>query len=374
MRPRILLAVGTYRGYGRQVVAGVTDYVHRHGQWDVVLDRAVDRIHPETLDMMQPVAGAITLAPRLDEYEPLCGIPMVSVENSPLPIHQVIPDDRLIGKMAAEHLLSLGLKTIAYAGMLGIPFSDARRDAMAETAREQGAQLLVYPEACNAVTVYTDDYASWLEALPLPCGLLLVSSARATGTLIQCERLGIRVPEDLAVLGVEEDPMLCQLTNPPLSAIDHNTERVGYEAAALLDRLLAGEQIPPEVTWIPPRGVVTRQSTEMLATQDEGVVRAVRYIREHVEESLTVKQLLRHVPVGRRTLEQAFKRHLGRTIADEIRRQKIAQARQLLVQTTLGMADVAVRAGFSSASHMTHVFKRELGVGPAEFRSEHGLK
>lgn len=374
MRPRILLAVGTYRGYGRQVVAGVTDYVQRQGQWDVVLERGVDRIHPEALERMQPVAGAITLAPRPAEFDALSQVTMVSVENSPLPIHQVIPDDSLIGKMAAEHLLSLGLKRIAYAGMPGVPFSDARRDAMAEVAGEQGAKLLVYPETLHMENLYDEDYANWLDSLPLPCGLLLVSSARATGTLIQCERLGIRVPEDLAVLGVEEDPMLCQLTNPPLSAIDHNTERVGYEAAALLDRLLAGEAIAPEVTWIPPRGVVTRQSTEMLATRDEGVVRAVRYIREHVEEALNVKELLRHVPVGRRTLEQAFQRHLGRTIAEEIRRQKIEQAKALLVQTTLGMADVAVRSGFSSASHMTHVFKRELGVRPSNYRDEHGLK
>jgi LacI family transcriptional regulator len=255
-----------------------------------------------------------------------------------------------------------------------VPFSDARKDSLAEMLSQAEAELHIYPGNVFGPEMHSDTYGDWLESLPRPCGLLLVSAQRAPGTLLHCERRGIRVPEDLAVLGVEEDPLLCRLTNPPLSTIDHNTERVGFEAARMLDMLMAGQAVDPPVVRIPPRGVVRRQSTQMLATRHEGVVRAVRYIREHIEEPLTVAEVLRHVPVGRRSLDMAFQRPLGRGIGEEIRRQKLRLAQDLLVETTLPMADIAVRVGFSSASHMTHVFARELGTSPTAWRDEHGLR
>jgi LacI family transcriptional regulator len=185
-----------------------------------------------------------------------------------------------------------------------------------------------------------------------------------------CRQVGLRVPEDVALLGVDDDELDCELTRPRLSSVIVPAERIGYEAAALLDRLLAGERPPAEPILLPPTGVATRRSTEMLALADREVVAAVRFIREHAHLPLRVRDVLREVAVGRRTIERRCHKALGWGLGEEIRRVHLERARRLLARTELPMKAVAQQAGFSDFRHLAVVFRQELGLSPTAYRRQ----
>jgi LacI family transcriptional regulator len=184
-----------------------------------------------------------------------------------------------------------------------------------------------------------------------------------------CRGAGLAIPDEVAVLGVDNDELLCELAAPPLSSVMPNTLRTGYEAAALLDRMMRGEAVRPVAHLIPPVGVVARQSTDVLALDDRAVAQAVRFIREHACEGINVGDVLRGVPLSRRVLEQRFRRLLGRTPREEILQVRLARVKQLLTETDLTLYRVAERTGFEHVEYLSVVFKRETGRTPRQFRT-----
>jgi LacI family transcriptional regulator len=196
----------------------------------------------------------------------------------------------------------------------------------------------------------------------------------AADVLEACRHLEIKVPEEVCVLGVDNNESITQFTHPPLSSIALPGAKIGFEAARLLDRLMAGEPPPAQPLRLPPTGVVARQSTNLLAIADEDVLAAVRYIREHLQEQTAVADLLRVVSVNRRYLEFKFKKFLGRSPLQEIRRMRIERARQLLAETDLSMPAVAAKSGFANAERLANVFRQELGVTPTTYRRQFRLR
>jgi LacI family transcriptional regulator len=187
--------------------------------------------------------------------------------------------------------------------------------------------------------------------------------------LTACRQAGVRVPDEVAVLGVDNDEALCDLSLPPMTSIDVNAEQIGHESAALLDRMMSGDAAPPEAVSVPPRGVVARPSTNTLFSGDAEVDRAVAFIRENAaRRRLLVSDVTRHVSVSRALLEPRFKRGVGRTIHQEIQRVRLARAKALLVGSALPIKQVAAAAGFASVPYLTRVFHRETGETPAEYR------
>ena len=212
--------------------------------------------------------------------------------------------------------------------------------------------------------------AQWLRALPKPAAIFTCYDAHGQRVLEACRRAGIAVPEEVAVLGVDNDEILCALSPPPLSSIKLNTQRTGWQAAALLALMMGGEKGPAEPQLIPPLGVVTRQSTEVLAVDDPPVARALHYIREHACEGIGVSDVLRHCPMARRTLEARLKTLLGRSPNEEIQRVQLNRVKELLTGTDFSLAEIAERAGFRHTEYLSVVFKRECGQPPSVYRQE----
>jgi LacI family transcriptional regulator len=191
---------------------------------------------------------------------------------------------------------------------------------------------------------------------------------KAQQLLDVCRELDIAVPEEAAVIGVDDDPLLCNLADPPLSSVICNTHRTGYEAASLLDRMMAGERIGSESVLIKPLGVETRQSTDILAIEDQHVAAAVRFIRQHALTGIDVSDVLRQVPVSRRVLESRFREFVGRTPHQEIVRLRVERVKQLLTETNLPLSVIATRAGFQHNEYLSVAFKNAVGMPPSEFR------
>jgi len=192
---------------------------------------------------------------------------------------------------------------------------------------------------------------------------------RGQQLLDACRRCAIAVPDEIAVIGVDNDELLCELSDPPLTSLIPNTHRTGYDAAALLDELMSGKRPPAQAHLVPPVGVATRQSTDVVAIEDRSVAMAMRHIREHACDGINVKDVLRAAPQSRRRLESAFRRLFGRTPHEEILRLQLDRAKHLLVATDLPLSEIAERAGFAHVEYLSVVFKKQFGVPPSRYRA-----
>jgi LacI family transcriptional regulator len=189
-----------------------------------------------------------------------------------------------------------------------------------------------------------------------------------------CRRVGLRVPEDVAIVGVDNDELRCEFTNPPLSSVAIPTERIGYEAAALLDRLMDGGQPPAAPVLVQPQGVVVRRSTDMLAVDDDQVARAFRFIRQHSGEPFAVRDILREVGAERRDLDARFRKALNRSLEEEILRSRLQQAERILSETDLELTQVARASGFGTLARLREALRRQTGLGPTEYRGKFRLR
>jgi LacI family transcriptional regulator len=193
---------------------------------------------------------------------------------------------------------------------------------------------------------------------------------RGQQVLDACRRLGLAVPDEVAVIGVDNDELLCELSDPPLTSVVPNMQRTGYEAAALLDQMIAGKTARGQTHLIPPIGIATRQSTDVLVIEDRNVARAVHYIRQHACDGIQVKDVLRVVPQSRTLLESRFKRLIGRTPHEEILRVRLARVKELLVETDLSLDQIAERTAFNHVEYLSVAFRREIGIPPSQFRAQ----
>lgn len=210
--------------------------------------------------------------------------------------------------------------------------------------------------------------AEELKKLPTPLGVLALNDVVAAEVIDAAELAGLSVPTDIAVLGIDNDPVLTELGTVPLSSIDIARERVGYEAAALLDRLMRGEPAPQSPILVQPLGVVTRRSTETIAVHDADIARAARYIRDHFREPICVADVAAHTFLSRRRLQDRFQAAIGHGMNEEITRQRLEFAKHLLTQTNHKIAMIASLSGFSSAHRMSKVFQRVLSTTPQTYR------
>ena len=207
----------------------------------------------------------------------------------------------------------------------------------------------------------------WVEHLPRPIGIMACYDIKAQQLLDVCRELDVAVPEEIAVVGVDDDRLLCDLANPPLSSVIPNSHRTGYKAASLLDRMMAGKDVLQEAHLIEPLGIQIRQSSDTLAIDDPDVAAAVRFIREHATAGIDVSDVLQVVPLSRRTLESRFRRIVNRTPHQEIMRVRIERVKRLLSDTNYSLAEIAGRTGFEHVEYLSVAFKREVGQTPREF-------
>lgn len=309
--------------------------------------------------------------------------PIVSVTNtlSDATFPLVIADDRNIGRMAASHFLDRSFTRFGYFGSDWTGFSKLREVGFREQIEAAGyevtscyAEFLPRPPASSSWVSTDQIVLDWLTHLEKPAAILASNDVPARQLTNICRQAGYRVPDDLTILGVDNDELECLLSRPPLSSVQMPCEKIGYEAAKLLDKIMDGATPPVKPILIPPTKIVTRQSTDIVAINDPDVSAAVAFIRNHIADHLNVASVTEAISLSRRKLERKFKKLLGRTVLEEIQNARIEQAKRLLLETDFLMGSVAKRSGFGTSGRMTIVFSEKNGMTPTEFRRRNMLR
>lgn len=374
---RIALLVDTSTGYSTRVIQGVAQYAREHAGWQLLIEPRGSRERWRMPRHWRPdgvIARVMhrSLARELDKL----GVPVVNVSRSAVPGYacaQVTVDERMIGAWGAAHLMERGLRHFGYCGLTAQPhYTDRCGPEFRERLAQCGFECAMFrdfsPGGAARAAATLAEWKRWLRSLATPAGVFATSIEDAYVLNEVCRACGLRVPEDIAILCGEDDPLLGTIVDPPLSCVDPDSKRVGYEAAAMLDRLLAGGAPPRDPRLVPPQRIVPRQSTDTVAVDDPDLARAVQFIRANATTPIDVADVLRVAPLSRRLLEQRFKQLVGRSPAAEIRRLRVERAKELLAATDWSMPRIAAAAGFSQTEVMNQVFRRELRLTPSEYR------
>jgi LacI family transcriptional regulator len=305
------------------------------------------------------------------------GIPVVDLNDlySGLGLPRIRSNMKAIGRLGAEHLLERGFQHFAFCGFREETWSSERGEGFSEVVATAGKQCMTFESRWlgrHAPTWDKDQnrLAKWLKSLPKPLGLMACNDVRGQQILNACQWIGASVPEEVAVVGVDNEQVLCELCNPPLSSVVPNPKRIGYEAAELLGHLMEGQIAAPLERLIEPLGIVTRQSTDTLCIDDPDVAAAVRFIRERACLGIRVEQIVEHVAVSRSLLERRFRKYLGRSPQEEIRLMQLKRVKELLEETDLSLDAIAQLAGYEHSEYMSVVFKRMTGQTPGNYRRQ----
>ncbi len=379
--PLVAVILDAARPYDRLIIGGIAQYAREHGCWSLYVEEDplqklpdLGRWHGRGLianfDDRRVVAAigglripVVGVGGGYGWYDAASGIPYVYTDN------------QAIGRLGAEHLRACGFESLAFCGY--------PRSATGGWSAERAAAFRAAAEgARRGCRVFTGrigtprrweemqtELQAWLRGLPRPVGLMACNDVRARHVLEACRSLGLRVPHDVAVIGVDNDEMVCELTDPPLSSVDQSARRIGYEAAALLDRLMQRKPPTANRVVVPPIGVVARASTDTLATNDAEVVRTLQALKAAPGRRPRIADLATAAGISRSSLEQRFRAAVGRTIHEEHVRLRVAATRKLIVETTLPLKAVAVRTGFPSLQYMTTFVRRHTGLTPARLRA-----
>lgn len=376
--PNVALLIETSNAYARGLLRGIEAYVREHRAWSIYLvehgrgdrppawlqdwkgDGIIARIENRTIARaLEPLKMPVV------DVSAACLIPRVPYAET---------DDAAIAELAAAHFLERGFKTFAFCGDPRFNWSNLREEHFGKVVRELGYPCFIHhpaPDVAPEDDEFIDGLGLWLAKLPKPVAVFACYDIRGRQVLDACRRRGCPVPEEIAVLGVDNDDVLCNLAPVPMSSVIPNTLRTGYDAAALLDRMMSGEEVSGGAYLAPPLGIATRQSTDVTAVEDPHVAKAAHFIRENACAGISVSDVVAMVPLARRLLEKRFRTILGRTLREEITRVQMQRVKELLTSTDLSLAEIAGRTGFRHIEYLTFVFKREHGLPPSTYRQQH---
>lgn len=376
---KVILLLETSREYGRQLQFGITKYSYFNGPWTFYREPGGrDRALPQLKDwgangIIAHAKNAATARKIMDT-----GIPAIvkgfKVEGYPL----LDADNRAIGIMGAEHLIDRGFRRFAYCGYDDLFWSVERGKAFAERIEHEAFDIFLYQQPRARKQRSWDGelvrIAQWLESLPTPIGIMACVDDRSQHVLHACKMVGLEVPAEVAIVGVDNDELICSLANPQLSSIALAAQRAGYETAGLLDRLMAGEKVHNPLVVTQATHVVTRQSTDVMAMDDRMVAKALQYIHSHATDTIQVTDVINALPISRRALQKRFQAVLGRTILDEIRHTRVDMVAQMLTETNLSIAQIALACGYPGIDHISRSFGNIKHMSPLAYRKRYGQK
>jgi len=380
--------IGCSRAAERGLLRGIVRYSRFHGPWILYREPPFYRKPPYH---KVPKQAKTSTGLRVDDFEGIIafaanraqlatfvrpGFPSVV-----LPIEQKIPgycsigeEAHVVGRMAAEHFLGRGFTRFAFCGFDHMYWSRVRQEGFTQRLTEAGCAVHLYEPPGSPARMSWEaeltSMADWLKSLPKPIALMACNDDRAQQVAEANKAAEIRMPDEISILGVDNDDMICELTNPTLSSIALNHEEVGYEAAAQLDRQMRGRRFSAEQIYLRPTYIHIRQSTDVLATGDPVVAKAIRFIRGHAGQALSVDDVAQAVSTSRRLLERHFRQAVGASAYQEILRARIERACQMLVETTWSLTEIARQCGFSSPVHLGVAFKRQMGLTPQQHRGK----
>jgi LacI family transcriptional regulator len=368
--------------YDVQVMTGVAAYLQEQARYSVFVEDSALKAGPANRSWSADGVIADLNDPAIARQaqrrkRPVVGFGVAwNAGGSAIPYFYA--NNGLIGRLAADHLLDRGFRRLAFCGYPSRPsfeWSGQRERAFVARIEERGLRASSYyvSDAGRRGPAANDTaLRSWLQALPKPVGIMAANDRLGRRVLEVCRTCDLAVPYEVAVIGVDNDELFCQLSSPPLSSVEQGAKRLGYSAAALLDRILDGYEPSARKFVIDPVGVVARQSTDVLAADDADVAKAVRFIYQHAAERVAVPDVVRATALSRSALEARFHAVLHTTIAGTVRRVQLERVRRLVSETVIPLKQVAADSGFKSVQHMTKSFVKAFGRTPAKYRRGDG--
>ncbi len=377
---KVILLVESSSGYGRNLLVGISQYSRLNGPWRFFF-RSGTHYHHKLNERKKlwnymkswKADGIIIREPKKDDEILKWGLPTIispfKKELASFPA--IVTDCVRTAKLAAEHFLDRGFRNFAYCGYDDMEWSQNRGKSFIEHIAKAGFHTYVYEQPRDLNYFYVNEQTSlikWLKSLPKPVALFACNDDRGYEITQACRFGGLHVPEEIAVLGVDNDTVVCGFSDPPLSSIPLNSEKAGYEAAELLDRMMNGEKMAGQRIIDRPEQVIPRRSTDILAIEDSLVADAMRFIHEHSKELIQVRDVAEALAVTRQTLRSRFLKALGRTMFDEIKRTRIRQIEQLLLETNLSVSRIASNLGYLSSDHIARYFQSVKKMTPQQYR------
>jgi LacI family transcriptional regulator len=375
--PKILLFIDISRGFGREMLSGISRYAALHGPWTFYHNppgylNSTSRFGPKQIASLRP-DGIIYSMVHLKDLSML-DVPKIAYEHNKYTgsIPCVYSDNAEAGRLAARHLLDQGHQQFAYCGYSGLRWSAERCEAFCAAIKEAGASVDIYrPKGKHCSSSIREDASirEWLQTLPKPIGMLCANDDRAETVLQICTTLEYSVPEDVSVIGVDDDEYVCERQNPPLSSIRFATDQAGYQAAALLHRMMQGkEKMAGQRIHAQATGVNPRQSTDVLMVRHADVRKALRFIRENVNRPIQVNDVVRATGLSHRGLSDRFNAELGCSIIEQLTRVRITFICRLLTDTDLQIQEIAKAVGYEDDRHFSRYVKRATGFTPQAYR------
>jgi LacI family transcriptional regulator len=378
-RPHVALIIETSKIYGREILMGIGQYLRLRQPWSIfTAERGQDDPEPAWLKTWKG-DGIITrsLDMRLCRAAAARGIPVVSlrhlVEKPEFP--SLFPDQGLIASRIVEHFFERGFRNFAYVGVAGNKgWERQRRASFIRILGERGCvNLAIRPLLAEPGLTWEEEeeeIAAWVRTLPTPIGIMVNFDTQGVQVLEACRRIGAHVPDDVAVVSVDNDSVLCEVATPALSSLDQNVQKLGFEAASMLDRMIAGKDVEKRNYFVEPGHVVVRQSSDVLAVGDERLAKAIRFVRENACKGADVNAIARASGMSRRALEKKFMERIGRTPLGEMQELRFRRVRQLLLETDYVLPQIAEIAGFQYQEYMVRFFKKRSGMTPGQYRRE----
>lgn len=379
-RAKVALLIDTATTWGSGLIEGIADYAHESAAWQLFLGPygKYDRmLLPAGWEGDGVIARVTTqaLADQLVEMQiPAVNVSWYKFRDNEIP--RCTCDEVDIARRAVEYFLDRGFRQFAYCGSsVRENYVDRVGQAYFELLHNQAYPCSRYtpqadPEGFLPKPEDLNSLIQWLQELPKPVALLAFDSIQARFVTEACQMAGIEVPQEVAVLGGEHDFLSCTISKPELSSIDHSPCRVGYAAAEMLARLMDEQTLQSESVLLPASRIITRQSTDTVALNDDLLAACVHFIKNNSHKRIQVSDILKSVPISRRALEKGFRKHLSRSPAEEIRRVRVLKAVTLLCDTSWPMPKIASACGFDRPELLTRAFRRELDMTPSQFRKQ----
>jgi LacI family transcriptional regulator len=382
---KVLLSIEQNRGYGRALISGITHYSKLYGPWNFYTGTPFyyrqSKKEQNTIDVIKqwrPDGIIVREESDIDRMMAL-RIPAVIITYTKLNFPGVVSlrgDHELSGKLAAEHFLGRGFKNFAYCGIPNKYWSVLRGESFEKRIREAGHEVLFFQTANPKTKMnwLTDQerLKNWLLSLPRPIALMTCTDDRAQNVIEACKAYGLHVPEDIAVVGVDNDELLCDLMNPPLSSVALDAVNPGFRAAEALDHLMSGRPCDVNKTIVAQAThVVIRQSSDIYAVEDESIRNALKYISENNKKAIQVKDVAYACGLATRTLQKKFKYFMGKSIRSEIDRVRIELICKLLIESPKTINEIAYDIDFISEGHFSRYFYRLMKMSPTTFRRKH---
>ena len=387
-RKRVALLVESSRAYGRGLLVGIAKFAQMTDSWITTHnpERLLDEGLPQWFDATK-FDGVIIRTDRKDILDHVVSfdIPTVDLRAAhDSRAYVVETDDQQVAELAANHLIECGHRRFGFCGYANANYSRRRLNFFERYLHSRGMRLEVYEARListkrtvtriESAAVETEkEMFEWVASLPKPIGIMACNDVRGNQLLQACRQSQVSVPDEVAVVGVDNDEVMCNLSIPPLSSVENNTIAIGCNAAEILSRLMEDANGIERVHLVPPTRVVKRRSSDSSLVNDKEVSMAISFIKEHACRGIGVSNVVQAVPLSRASLERRFRKVTGKSINDEIKRVRLDKIKQLLMETDMKLAAIARLTGFKHPEYLSTLFKKELGITPSQFRQDHGL-